>query len=139
MYLFLILPLLFACENNISNSLIIKNEIIGKWSPTYLQSTKNTNGQWSNFERINTFVALPDLEFKSDGSFLSAGKPGAACCYAGNKYTIYNNNTLKFSEKASCQPNSTCQECPSWVLEFISTDSLIIEQCNLRSKFIKIK
>ncbi len=136
--LILLFPLLFACEKTITSSVVSESAIVGTWSPTYLQSTKNANGVWSSFQRINTLVPLPEFEFKADGSFYSAGKAGAACCFAGNKYSL-TNSKIVFSEKATCSTTSTCQECSSWDLAFLPKDSLIIEQCTVRSKFIKLK
>ena len=84
--------LLIACT---SKEDITPTTIIGKWAPTYMLQTKNADGSWGDWATINTLVALPVIEFTGDGRYLTDGKPGANCCYAGNKYSI-SGNTINF-------------------------------------------
>jgi hypothetical protein len=126
--------LLIACA---SKEDIVPTTIVGKWAPSYMLQTKNADGSWGNWETINTLVALPVIEFTSDGRYLTDGKPGANCCYAGNKYSI-SGNTIDFTERLSC-PNVDCVAYFAWTIHFLKGDVLILETGNIRSKYTKTK
>ena len=131
------LLLLMACTSK--ESITPSNaSIVGKWSPTYFTSTKNADGMWEPFHKINTFVALPVYEFTSDGRFLRDGKDGADCCTSGGKYTIVDNK-ITFTERQTC-PTVKCISCDNWAIIEIKNDTLILEECaRVRNKFVKIK
>lgn len=112
-------------------------EIVGKWAPTYMVQNKNTDGSWSNWTTINTLVALPVIEFTSDGRYLTDGKPGATCCYAGNRYSI-SGNTIDFTERLGC-PNVDCIPYAGWIIYSLKDNTLILEMNNTRSKYTKTK
>jgi hypothetical protein len=133
----LIIPLLLiACTSK--DSIMPTTEIVGKWSPTYLTSTKNADGTWTPFYTINTFVALPTYEFTSDGRFLRDGKDGADCCTSGSKYTVVDGK-ITFTERQIC-PTVKCIVCDNWAIIEIKNDTLILEECaNVRNKFVKQK
>jgi hypothetical protein len=126
--------LLIACT---SKEDIAPNTIVGKWVPAYILQTKNADGSWGEWTTINTFVALPVIEFTSDGRYLTDGKPGANCCYAGNKYSI-SGNTINFTEQLSC-PNVSCISNSGWIIYSLKDDTLILEINNTRSKYTKTK
>ncbi|MCU0470092.1 MAG: hypothetical protein MUF58_15975 [Arcicella sp.] len=132
---------LLACtakEDQLVSAESTSVSIIGKWSPTYLTQARNADGTWGAWQRINTFVALPVYEFTSDGRFLTDGKPGANCCFAGNKYAVAG-NTVSFSEVLIC-PNALCLACPSgWTIIDIKSDTLVLEECSTRNKYLKVK
>jgi hypothetical protein len=112
--------------------------IVGKWSPTYITQTKNADGTWESFHKINTFVALPVYEFTSDGRFLRDGKDGADCCTSGSKYSI-TNNIITFTERQIC-PTIKCISCDNWAIVEIKNDTLILEECaRVRNKYVRIK
>jgi hypothetical protein len=110
-------------------------QIVGKWAPTYQQKTLNPDGSWSPWQTINTFAPLPQIEFTSDGKFLSDNKAGASCCYAGNTFTL-TGNRIDFFDKLTC---SNCEGCASWYIEESKNDTLILKQCTIQSKLIKTK
>ena len=43
--------------------------IVGKWAPTYITQTRQSDDTFDAWHVINTLVALPVLEFTSDGRF----------------------------------------------------------------------
>ena len=126
--------LLIACTSKD----IAPTEIVGKWSSTYMIQTKNADGSWGNWTIIYTLIGLPVIEFTNDGRFLSDGKPGANCCYAGNKYS-FSGNKVTFSELLNC-PTVDCLSCgPYWDDVKITGDTLIYETCFGRGKLVKTK
>jgi hypothetical protein len=125
--------LLIACT---SKEDIVPNTIVGKWAPTYITQTKNADGSFDAWHTINTFVALPVYEFTSDGRFLRDGQPGGVCCASGNKYSVLGNKII-FDERPIC-PTVKCALC-DWIIIEIKSDTLILEECNTRNKFTKIK
>jgi hypothetical protein len=128
--------LLLACTSKESIT-PTSTDIVGKWSPTYFTSTKNADGTWEPFQKINTFVALPVYEFTSDGRFLKDGKSGASCCSAGDKYLV-ENNKITFSQQLACA--TVCLPCDNWAVIEIKSDTLILEECaRVRNKFVRIK
>jgi hypothetical protein len=111
------------------------SDLTGKWIPTYL--TLMPSGQ---FEPINTFAALPEIEFTADRKFLSDGKPGADCCgFVGNSYQIIENK-IKFSDFKTC-PEVVClaMVCDGWVAESIEKDTLTLKDCFGTSKYVRSK
>jgi hypothetical protein len=126
--------LLIACT---SKEDIAPTTIVGKWAPTYMLQTKNADGSWGEWVTINTLIALPVIEFTNDGRYLTDGKPGANCCYAGNKYSI-SGNTIDFTERLGC-PNVDCIPYAGWIIYSLKDDTLILEIYNTRSKYTKTK
>jgi hypothetical protein len=126
--------LLIACT---SKEDIAPTTIIGKWAPTYMLQNKNADGSWGEWVTINTLIALPVIEFTSDGRYLTDGKPGANCCYAGNKYSI-SGNTIDFTERLGC-PNVDCIPYAGWIIYSLKDNTLILEISNTRSKYTKTK
>lgn len=131
---FLIL-LLMSCESiNVGQS---ATNIKGVWSHTYLQRTKSGNS-WGNWEQINTFAALPNLEFRANGDFLMGDKPGGAeCCQPGNTYKIEDTKII-FNDQKNC-PNVSCLTMCNWDINAIKGDTLILQQCNSMSKYVRVK
>jgi hypothetical protein len=128
--------LLISCTSK--DSITPTTGIVGKWSPTYITQTKNSDGTWEPFHKINTFVALPVYEFTSDGRFLRDGKDGADCCTSGSKYTIVDNK-ITFTERQIC-PTVKCISCDNWAIIEIKNDTLILEECaRVRNKFVRIR
>ena len=126
--------LLIACTSKGINP----TEIVGKWAPNYLLQTKNADGSWGDWVTINTLIALPVIEFTSDGRYLTDGKPGANCCYAGNKYSI-SGNTIDFTERFGC-PTVDCTPYAGWIIYSLKDDKLVLEINNgARNKYTKIK
>jgi hypothetical protein len=130
--LFLFL-LLIACTSKD----IAPTEIVGKWAPTYMLQSKNADGTWGDWTIFYTLVALPVIEFTSDGRYLTDGKPGANCCDAGNNYHVANSEII-FSNFLIC-PIVKCGKPENWIITEIKEDTLILEKYFVRSKHIKIK
>ncbi len=126
--------LLIACT---SKEDIAPTTIVGKWAPTYMLQNKNADDSWGDWVTINTLIALPIIEFTNDGRYLTNGKPGANCCYAGNKYSI-SGNIIDFTERLGC-PNVDCIPYAGWIIYSLKDDTLILEINNTRSKYIKTK
>ncbi len=125
--------LLDTCDSKV----IEPKELIGKWNPTYQIQNKNPDGRWGPWSTINTFVALPQMEFTRNGDFLRDGKPGADCCSAGNKFTVAN-NVITFTDLKSC-PQVKCMDCSKWTINQLDSDTLVIEVCDSRSKYSRGK
>lgn len=125
--------LLTACT---SKEDIAPTTIVGKWSPTYITQTKQADGTFDAWHTINTFVALPVYEFTSDGRFLRDGQPGGACCASGNKYSVSENKII-FDDRPIC-PLVKCA-LYDWAIIEIKGDTLILEEYNARSKYVRIK
>jgi hypothetical protein len=122
-----------ACEADI----IIPEKLLGKWDPTYQIQTKTSDGNWGPWTIINTLVPLPTIEFTPKGRFLTDGKDGGDCCYAGNKFTV-SNNIITFSDIKSC-PQMSCSNCIQWGIQRLDSDTLVLEACNTRSKYVRAK
>ena len=117
---------------------IAPQSIVGKWAPTYITQTRQADGTFDAWHTINTFVALPVLEFTSDGRFLRDGQPGGACCSSGNKYSVSGDKII-FDDMPFCA-NVLCIACPTgWIINEIKGDTLILETCNVRNKYVKTK
>ncbi len=125
--------LLIACA---SKEDIAPNTIVGKWAPTYKVQSKQADGTFGPWGTINTLVALPVYEFTSDGQFLRDGKPGGKCCSSGDKYSV-SGNKITFDTPPICL-TARCT-IYDWIIVEIKGDSLILEEYNLRSKYVKIK
>jgi hypothetical protein len=127
--------LLLACH---SKDNIEPQSIVGKWRPTYITQNRQTDGSFNAWHTINTFMALPILEFTSDGRFLRDGQPGGECCSSGNKYSVSGDKII-FDEVPFCA-NALCLSCPTnWLINEIKGDTLILETCNGRNKYVKGK
>jgi hypothetical protein len=110
--------------------------IVGKWAPTYITQTKQADGTFDAWHTINTFVALPVYEFTSDGRFLRDGQPGGQCCLSGNKYNVAGSK-ITFDDLPIC-PTIKCA-LYGWTIIDVTSESLILEENNTRSKYIKTK
>lgn len=124
---------LIACT---SKEDIAPQSILGKWAPTYITQTRQADGTFDAWHTINTFMALPVLEFTSDGKFLRDGQPGGACCSSGNKYSVSGDKIL-FDERPVC-PTVKCALF-DWTIIEIKGDTLILEEFNTRNKYVKTK
>ncbi|MBA4853594.1 hypothetical protein [Emticicia sp. BO119] len=121
----------FACEAKI----IIPEKLIGKWNPTYYIQNKTPDGNWGSWIIINTLVPLPTIEFSAKGRFLTDGKDGAECCYAGNRFSV-SNNIITFTDTKSC-PQMSCTNCFQWLIQRLDSDTLVLEVCKTRSKYVR--
>ncbi|MFC0185464.1 hypothetical protein SAMN04515674_103249 [Pseudarcicella hirudinis] len=123
--------------NGCSKSNDVKpNDLVAKWSHTYQLQSKNQDGTWGEWYTINTFMAIPPIEFTADGRILYDGKPSEACCTFRN-YQL-NNKQIKLSNPVSC-PAVDCFSCGDWSVNKLENDTLILETCNNRAKYVRIK
>ena len=81
-------------------------------------------------------MALPVYEFTSNGNFLRDGQPSGACCASGNKYSVSENKII-FDDRPIC-PLVKCA-LYDWAIIEIKGDTLILEEYNARSKYVRIK
>lgn len=125
--------ILIACT---SREDIAPQSILGKWAPTYITQTRQADGTFDAWHTINTFMALPVLEFTSGGKFLRDGQPGGACCSSGNKYSVSGDKIL-FDERPVC-PTVKCALF-DWTIIEIKGDTLILEEFITRNKYVKTK
>lgn len=123
--------------NMCDSDTIAPKKLVGKWAPAYQIQNKNADGTWGPWTTINTFVALPTIEFTSKGDFLTEGNPGAGCCYAGNKFTV-SDNVITFTENKSC-PEVRCAKYTEWIIQRLDSDTLVTEVFNSRSKYSRAK
>jgi hypothetical protein len=132
----LIFLMLFSCKS----SEIDPTSIVGKWAFTGITQSQNADGTWTPWHVNQIFcirACYPDsYEFTSDGRYLTDGKPGASCCYAGNKYSLYR-NMITFSELLNC-PTVKCVKCDFWVIDKVDADTLILNQCYFKNKYVRI-
>jgi len=84
--LIVVLFFLISCDTEMVNP----NKLVGKWDNTNQIQQKGSDGKWSDWITINTFVALPQLEFTKDGKILYDGKPSESCC----SFLSYNGDVL---------------------------------------------
>lgn len=125
---------LIACT---SKEDIAPASVVGKWAPTYITQTRQADGTFDAWHRINTFAPLPVYEFTSDGRFLKDGKSGASCCLSGSGYNI-SGNSITFTETLNC-PNVDCKPCLNWKVDTIKGDTLILDECFTRNKYTRLK
>ncbi len=121
------LALAFACTKNDATS-IPSDNLVGKWEPTY-EVYDSTAKKWTS---IQTFVALPVIEFASNGNFLKDNKPAGdqdCCGFVGNKYTV-KDNKITFSDFKPC-PNVGCIAlyCDGWKILKLENDVLELSEC----------
>jgi hypothetical protein len=125
---------LISCKND---GIVGKNDLVGKWSHTYFVQTKEQNGTWSEWHQINTLVALPTLEFTSNGKILWDGKPATSCC----QYLSYaiDNELIRLNELTKTSAFCDCFSCDTWKIEKLTKDTLEIEQCFGKARYTRIK
>jgi hypothetical protein len=124
---------LIACT---SKEDITPASIVGKWSPTYITQTRQADGTFDAWHRINTFALLPVYEFTSDGRFLKDGKPGGECCLSGSKYSVSSNNII-FDDRPIC-PTVKCASY-DWAIIEIKGDTLTLDEFRTRNKYVRLK
>ena len=105
---------------------VTNKELIGKWDNTYEMKSKDADGNWSDWYTINTFAALPQLEFTKDGKILWDGKPADSCC----QYLTYEVKSDKIilgnhTNSELCR----CVNCPTWKIEKLTSEVLELNQC----------
>lgn len=124
---------LYACDYNT----IKPKELVGEWANAYQMQTKRADGNWSGWSQFNTLTAIPNSEFTANGRYLREGKDGAECCTAGNRYSV-SGSTITFSDTQLC-PHMSCRPCTQWEIVSLNADSLVLEMCDVRNKFARIK
>lgn len=133
------LTILFVLACKSTESIDPQMGIIGKWNPSYITQTRNSDGSWGEWHQINTLVALPVYEFTSDGRFLRDGKPGASICTSGSRYKVAGDK-ITFTESYSGIVNVDCVACENWTVYTLTETLLILEECGgVRNKFAKQK
>ncbi len=121
----MMMALLGACTNSVE-----PKELIGKWDNSYEIRTKEESGEWTEWTTINTFAALPSLEFTNNGKILWDGKPSEACC-TFNAFEL-KGDTLKLSElvvKEECELVN-CALCDTWTIVALTDKQLELNICD---------
>lgn len=114
--------------------------IVGKWKFTDIYQSKSSSGNFGNWQKSITISGNPILEFTKNGYFLKDGKPGAECCTFGDKYNL-SGNKISFTELSrspSCKLIN-CYNCVEVIIEKIDADSLILNECYLKNKYVRVK
>jgi hypothetical protein len=117
---------------------ISPEDIIGKWNNAYQIQSKDENGKWSQWTTINTLVALPTLEFTTDGKILWDGKQSDFCCVP-RTYTIKKGNVIAYSSGTSSCETVDCVEYKDWVVERLKNDTLEINQYYTKVRYLRGK
>jgi hypothetical protein len=116
--------------------------VIGKWVSTNIVKYKNNDGSWKNWEQIDDSSALSIYEFKNEGSFIRDGKPGGdcCCCSGGDRYSI-SKNVISFTSTLGKCVAMDCGEpfCDRWKIEKIDVDTLILNECFVKNKYVRKK
>ncbi|RFS14769.1 hypothetical protein [Emticicia sp. C21] len=134
--LFIFLCLIIALSRCDSDS-ISPVKLFGKWNPTYQRQIKNDNGSWKPWTMINTLEAIPQLEFTAEGKFLTDALPSKDCCYPMGNYSL-SRNVITFEAQIIC-PNGLCVDCKKWIINSLDSDTLIVESCTSRNKYVRVK
>lgn len=131
LFFFFVLIGVMSCGEDLSPK--TKNDIIGTWTPLYLQKTKDEKGNWGLWEAVKTYAMLPDYVFGKNGNF----SPATECCGPGKTYEI-KGNKIVFSNLPLC-PNIGCLICNTWEVEWYHKDTMAIVACNGALKFARKK
>lgn len=123
---------LFACKSDV----VTPEKLVGKWHHTNQMQYRTADG-WSPWNTYVNITAIPPIEFTAKGNYLRDGKPGAECCTAGNKFKVVN-NVVVFSDVIDC-PQMSCMPCREWSLLKLDSDTLVVESCNSRIKYARIR
>jgi hypothetical protein len=113
--------------------------VIGKWVSTNVVKYKNNDGSWKNWEERSGSSTLSIYEFKSEGSFIRDGKPGGncCCCSGGDRYSI-SKNVITFTSTLGKCPAMDCGGfCNNWRIEKIDADTLILNECFVKNKYVR--
>lgn len=116
------------------------NDIIGKWLPSLYIPYNSKDDTWGKAYPVNSLSKNYIIEFTNDNKFLINGKPGGACCYAGDKYSISGNEIIFSELNFNCLATQFCYNCGKWTIEKLDSETLILEECNKRKiQYIKTK
>jgi hypothetical protein len=134
LFIFIFL-MIISCKS----SEIDPTSIVGKWAFTGITQSNKFDGTFGPWRVNPTFVAVPNSfwEFTKDGCFFRNDKPGAECCSGGNKYNV-SGKKISFTETLAC-PNVNCLACSGWQIEKVDADTLILDQCYGKNKYVRIK
>ncbi|SOE23593.1 hypothetical protein SAMN06298216_3978 [Spirosomataceae bacterium TFI 002] len=112
------------------------NQLIGKWNNAYEVQYQDSLGNWSDWTQINTLVALPQLEFTSDGRILWDGKTPTTCCLFKN-YEL-KGNKIKLSNPTNSEL-CNCVNCPSLEIEKLTSEVLELNWCYSKIRYNREK
>ncbi len=129
----LFVTLAFSCQQIYTSP----QKLIGKWDNTYYVQTLDSTGKWSDWTLINTFAALPQLEFTSEGKILWDGKPSTSCC----SYLSYalKGNKIHLSDPAASDALCNCAACDVWEIEKLTDEILEIDMCYSKVRYSRAK
>jgi hypothetical protein len=114
--------------------------IVGKWKFTGIYQSRRSGGNFGDWQKSITISGNPILEFTNNGYFLKDGKSGAECCTFGDKYSLSGNKIsfIELSQSASCGLVN-CYNCVDVIIEKVDADSLILNECYHKNKYVRVK
>lgn len=131
LFSFFIIGIMMSCKEDLTPN--TKNDIVGTWTPLYLQKTKDENGSWTPWRAIQTYAMLPDYVFSKNGKF----SPSSECCGPSDQYKV-EGNKIVFTDLNRC-PDVACLVCLTWEVEWYDKDTIAIVACNNALKFARKK
>ncbi len=134
--LFIFLGLVITLNRCDSDS-VSPVKLIGKWNPTCQQQGKNDDGSWKPWTTVNKLEAIPQMEFTTDGKFLTDGTDFTNCCYPIGNYTL-SRNIIEFEAQKICV-SGLCVDCKKWIIDSLDSDTLILQSCTSRNKYVRVK
>jgi hypothetical protein len=120
-FAFLLISTIIACKYG-----TYRENLIGKWNPTYFVKNKDSKGHWGPWNQISTFAPLPTLEFTADKRILWDGKAPESCC-TYKKFDL-NKKTIILKDGNPSQL-CDCALCTSWKIEKLNETTLEINLC----------
>jgi hypothetical protein len=116
------------------------SNIVGKWRFSGITQYRSSVGTFGDWKIDKTYTNGSILEYTSDGRFLKDGKPGADCCTFGDKYSL-SGNKISFTElsRSVYCASVNCYDCSTLTIEKINADSLILEVCYFKNKYVRVK
>lgn len=138
-YILLVFNVSF-CEK--TETIVTNPAIIGLWQPTYEMQQLQPDGTWSEWQTINTFVALPSYEFTKDGRFLLGGKVVETCCNPGSKYTLVGSKlTFEYLNAPDCSTVYCAGDSNTKIIELLDEKNLILVESSglVKNKYRRVQ
>lgn len=134
--LFFTILVVFSCKSVEPDP----TNIVGKWKFTGIYQSLSSGGNFGDWQKSITISANPILEFTNNGYFLKDGKSGAECCTFGDKYS-FSGNKISFTElsRSDYCARVNCYNCTNVIIEKIDADSLILNECYRKNKYVRVR
>ncbi|MFT4735860.1 MAG: hypothetical protein ACI9K1_002824 [Arcticibacterium sp.] len=108
--------------------------LLGKWDNSYQIRQKDSIGVWSEWQTINTFVALPQLEFTANGKILWDGKLVTECGLFLSYQLVKDEIEL-----SATTPSERCNytNCQKWEIEKLTDEVLEMNSCDSKVRYFR--